>query len=393
MNKLHFLLLITVITGMSLSGCIEEKTLRPFLLPELVNTPNYLVESFPEDSALLVGAEGGVLIRYADLQQYAFPISKHPQLGSIDPTDVEVFYSRVNETFFLLSDSLIITFNRSQVEFFSDTAGFYQPTRFYVDHCISPLGDLYRIDYHDEFWDPDGGSFFSDYFIAIRRFNPSAPNLWESRETDLTVNSNNLAVPHAVFLNEDDLLILTNPSYRISGLDDDALNAAPIERDDAFRSIAIPYANRDEGIFGFRQAPDFFSPVDELLSTNTASDEINFERISASCIPGRNVIGPVKVLQWREEEVVLFVQYFTNELTPDNDLIGYTYTLSLNGSGCRVVEVLSDNVLLPYSNTLRDVALLGGELFLATETGLLVYDIGTGGMVPYLKDLFEDKTQ
>lgn len=388
-NKYPFLIAAILVV---LGGCIEERTLRPFILPELVNTPNYLVESFPEDSVLLVAAEGGVLIRYADLRQYAFTVSNYPVLDEIDPTDVEVFYSGSKETFWLRSDSLIFSFSRERIADYQDTTAFYRPTRFYFDYCLSEDGVLHRVDYHDEIWDPQGGNFLSDYFIAVHRFEPSSRGLWKTLETDLSVRSDRIATPNAVFKGNE-LLILTNPSYRLGDVFSDELMVEEFPRDDAFDQVVDPVWNVNDVIYGLPSKPGFFSPFNVIIELPLEADNNQRLSLAGTCDPGVDVIGPVKVLQWTDEEVVLFVQYFTNELTTDNDVLGYIYTYGLKDASCEVNSVKSDPILLPFSNAIRDVALLNNELFIGTESGLLVYDFTTESMVPYLKNLFDEETR
>ncbi len=376
----------------TLSGCIEEKNLRPFILPELVNTPNYLVESFPGDSVLLIAAEGGILTRYADDRQYAFTVSNYPVLDQIDPTDVEVLYSGANETFWLRSDSLIITFSRERISNYRDTTAFYRPTRFYFDYCLSDDGVLHRIDYYNEIWDPQSGSFLSDYFLAIHRFEPSGSGLWESVETELSVRSDLLSSPNAVFKG-DELLILTNPSYHVSSFRSGEVVAEEIPRESTFDQVVDPVWNTDDVIYGLPSEPAFFSPFDAIIELPLVAENSQRLRLESACSPSADVIGPVKVLKWTDQEAVVYVQYFTNQLTTANEVVGYIYTYGLKDGSCDINSVQSDPILLPFSNAIRDVALLNTELYIGTESGLLVYDFATLTMVPYLKNLFDEETR
>lgn len=393
MNKWsHIHLGLVVLLFSALCGCIDEKTLRPFILPELVNTPNYLVESCPADSTLLIAAEGGVLTRYGDLQQYAFTVNNHPELDEIDPTNVEVLYSNVNETFWILSDSLIVSLVRDQITIYEDTTAFYRPTRFYFDYCLSEDGILHRVDYYDELWDPQSGSFLSDYYLSVHRFEPGARSLWQTEETDLTIRSDQLSTPSALF-SGDALLILTNPSYRVTGLFTEGVSTEVLSRESTYDGLVDPVINQEDVVYGLPSEPGFFVPFNVLLELPLTATNTQRLNLANACVPDRNVIGPVKVLQWTDDQVVLFVQYFTNELTAANDLVGYTYTYGVKDASCEINTIPSDDVLIPFSNGIRDVALLNDQLFVGTESGLLVYDFSTASWMPYLKNLFEAETR
>lgn len=378
-----------------LTGCFEEKNLRPFIFPDLVNNTNRIVESFPEDSVLFVATDGGLLVRFKDEQYAVFPIASYPQVSFLNLEQIEVFFDKTTERIVIVSDSIVMRLSRNNtLETFVDDFDFYEPTRFYFDYAMSPDGKLYRIDYYNEIWDPNSGSFDSDYFIAIHEFTGANRALWRTIETNMTVRSNFLSSPHATFNSAGDMLIMTNPSYLVSNLNSGDIAFQSIDRAANFRSIIDPVWYEETGmVYGFNRDPGWFEPVDGIISVPIDQETAAFSFFSSTCEMDEPVIGAVKVLQWTPSHLVMYVQLFTNELTGIKSSLGYVYTYELNTQDCMVTAIKTDEILLPFANAINDVAFLEQELYLGTESGLLIYNVQTASFEPYLRRIFEEETE
>lgn len=389
--------IIYIILGLSvfLSGCFEEKNLRPFIFPDLVNNTNRLVESFPEDSVLFVATDGGLMVRFKDQQYAVFPIGSFPQVSFLNLEQIDIFFDKSTEKIVIVSDSIVMRLGRNNtLETFVDDFDFYEPTKFYFDYAMSPNGKLYRIDYYTEIWDPNSGSFDSDYFIAIHEFTGVNRALWRTVETEMSVRSNFLSSPHAAFNDNGDMLIMTNPSYIVRNLNGNSIDFEAVDRASNFRGMIDPVWNEDARmVYGFNRNPGWFEPVDGILSAAIDQESVTFSPFSATCNLDEPVIGAVKVLQWTPSNLVMYVQLFTNELTGVKSSVGYVYTYDLSGNDCMVTAIQTDEILLPFANGINDVAFLEQELYFGTESGLLIYNVQTESFEPYLRRIFEAETE
>ncbi|MEX2595380.1 MAG: hypothetical protein WEC59_00510 [Salibacteraceae bacterium] len=393
MNKSNLFFWLTALI-LGCASCVKEKELHPILIPSLVNGPITKVEAFDEHNSLFVGTENGVLIRLSDKSQYIFEPTKYSKLEEVDWSVTEVLYSPIDEHFWLISNALILQFGPDFYEEYMDETPFYEPTGFYVDYSVSPSGDLYRTGYYKEFWDPNSGSFFSDYYIGIYRFLGNPNNGWQAFETDMTISSENLVTPNAVFNQTGKMVLTTNPQYNISGLPDTVDFIAQEKTAEGFnyKGVQDPFLIDDRYVLGLNVHPRPFVPATELFSTTINEKPVSQLRISENCEYNNEAIGPVKLLDHSNTSCRFYIQFFSNELTKQTEDLGFIAELALDGSYCNISAIKTSEQIM-FSETISDLDALGSTIYIGTENGLFLYDLQTGALTTYFDELFDDRLE
>lgn len=374
-----------------LTSCVKDEVLHPFAIPDLVQSYIRKVECFDQYKTIFVASDGGILLKYADDEQVMFDASGYPVINDIQWPNAQVLYSPANEIFWVISDSIYLKAGRTRLETFMDKTPFFAPTKAYKSFVVTPEGDLLRIGFFKEEWNPENG-FESEYFIGIYKFLSNENNPWEEYETNMTITSSFLSAPAAVFNENETLVLLTNPQYMLANYDQDYPEYEVIGKVGSgfnYKTMVLPAVGPNGTIYGLDRVPSNISPVTHALSTLESSNLVERYEMQTLCAIEEENQGAVKLLGWAGHTLQVFYQNFTNANSLDNTYLGYIWQYDLNSGACNINYLRSDEKLR-FSEPIRDVDLFDGKVYLGTRNGLLIYDLATNEISTYISTLFDE---
>ncbi len=388
MNKWITLILVLLI---GTTSCVDEIDLRPFELPSLTKSTVRRVEAFELDSALFVATDEGVMLLYGD-EQILFDAGSYDELLEIEWTNAEVLYAPTTDIFWVIADSAFLRVGRNTFDLHYDRTNFYAPTKSYFDYALSPDGKLYRLGYYDEVWDPNSGSFFSDYMIGIYEFVGNPNNTWKETQTDLGVNSKFLADPTFVFAENGDLIINTNPVYVVTSFNQSEVVADSISKTGSgfkFRTSYQPYLSETGHMYGLFSEPTFLTPVVAVVDHALNEEEVRLHALDENCEMPSSSQGAVKLLDWQSDQARFFVQVFSSPQTGESEELGYIMTFDLASDQCSL-RSLRSHPDLKWSEGINDLDILEDKVYIGTREELMVYDLNTDDVTSYLFNAIEN---
>ncbi len=390
MNRLKYIT-FTIFTLLVLGSCVKEVVLKPFELPDLVQSFVRKVECFDQEKAAFIATDEGVLLLYGDeKQQVIFDASRFPELSFIDWPNSEVLYTGATETFWVIQDSIFLTFDRNKrLKIHTDRSQFNISTSNYFSYTLSNNGELYRIGFYKEFWAGPSSGFSTDLFIGIYKFIGNENNTWEEFQTDMIIKSENVAAPNSVFTPQGDLIIATNPQFlvtNISKANTQFTLLGKVGNTFKFKTIYQPYLSSDGTVFGFDKIPDFNSPLQNILTTKINENEVQSFQIEASCAMPEFSRGIIKLVDWNENVVRLYAYSASGQPNQSIYALGYIISYNAVSGDCDVMVIESGNELT-NSSLVQDMDIYGNTVFIGTNNGLFVYDIETRAVSSYLNQL------
>jgi hypothetical protein len=369
---------------------VKEVTLSPYQLPDLVESFIRKVECFDEHNAAFIASDQGALLLYGE-EQVVFNAKTFDELPALDWDEVEVLYAPSTEIFWIISDSIYLQLGKNTYEVYVDGTPFYGPTRAYYAHVLSPEGALYRIGFYKEFWDQSSGSFFSDYYLAIYRYLGQPNNAWTEYQTDLTVNSPFLTTPTAVFAENGDLIINTNPTYVVRDFTGGQVNANAYPKTGdgfTFKTSYVPHIGTDDRLYGLNIEPSFYSPASDLFVSTLVDESVDRLDLDGLCTLPDGSQGIVKLIDWKGTVARFYIGYFTNNLSTETEALGYILSYNVVGGNCDLKRLVPGDKL-KLSESIQDLDVYGDEVYIGTRDGLLVYDLETDFMESYLGQLLQ----
>ena len=335
---------ILILVIVAFNSCVEHHIdLNPFILPDLVRSYVRKVECYNEYNTAFIATDGGVLLRYGT-DQVVFNAGNYNILTQIQWEDARVLYSNSTQVFWVIEGIYILEMSAERFQIHEDRTEFFQPTKFYFDYGLSPEGKLYRTGFYKEVWDPNSGGFDSDYFIALYEFQGFTNSVWEEFQTDMTIRSNNLASPNLFFTSEGDMILATNPQYRITSYSNDTVLFSAIGKQGQgfdYESMSLPYLSPDDVLYGFDKQPAPFNPISHLYSSDLATNEVFRTEVDGLCSYDDEAQGLIKVLDWEGSTVRFYVQFFTNANSEDKSKLGYIMTYNAASGDCNVITLYS----------------------------------------------------
>lgn len=388
MNR--FLYISLLLVTLTLGSCIREITLTPYELPDLIDAFTRKVECFDNENAMFIASDEGVLLQYGE-DRVLFNANTFDELQSFNWDESEVLYSSSTEIFWVISDTTYLQIGRNTFEIHYDKTKFYAPAKSYYSHVVSPEGKLYRVGYYDDIWDPESGSFYSDYYIGIYEFVGNPNNTWIANETEMKVNSEFLAIPNSAFTSDGSMLINTNPSYIVDGVASGAISYESIEKEGVgfeFRTSFRPHASSNDVVYGLNLEPTSLTPVTSVFRAELLGSTVSAVALDGDCeIPSESQ-GAVKLLDWTGSTVRFYIRFFTNNLSENKDVLGYIMTYDVDGGDCSIKELKSSDELR-LSESIQDLDIYGDKVFIGTRTGLLTYDLETDFIESYLTQILD----
>jgi hypothetical protein len=393
MNRFSHSFLVLICVSI-LPSCVKEITLDPFELPDLVQDFVRKVECFDQEKAALIATDGGVLLIYGDERdQVIYDASRFPGLNSINWADSEVLYSSATETFWVIQDSVFITLDRQKrLNIETDRTQFNISTSNYFDYTLSNQGELYRIGFYKELWAGSSSGFTTDLYIGLYKYLGNPNNMWQEYLTDMIVKSDNVAIPNSIFTEEGDILIATNPQFRVVKIDQQNTEFNLIGKaGDGFKyeTMYLPYINQTNGnLYGMATLPEINSPLQNILTTVISENEVQRKAFDSECQFPEFSRGIVKLIDWNGEVGRFYVRSSTNQTNSNDVVLGYVLSYNAESGSCEVTSIFGNNELQSASGV-QDLDVMGKTVYIGTRNGLFVYDLETRALSGYINQLLE----
>lgn len=375
------------------TACVKEITLTPYELPDLVEAFIRKVECFDESNAMLVASDEGVMLIYDEDHQVLYNASSFGFLNSINWDQSLVLYAPKTEIFWVIDDTTYYRFGRTLIDFHVDKTQFYAPTKAYYAYAVSPDGDLYRSGYYKEYWDPNSGSFYSDYYIGVYQYVGNPNNTWIEHQTNMFINSEYLSKPVFLFKDNGDMVFNTNPTFVVSNLNHAETQFTSYEKTGIgfkFKTSFRPYLHDNATVYGLDAAPGVLVPASGIYYGDITSPDVAARVFAENCNMPENNNGVVKCLDWKNGVARLYVRNFTNSLSSDKSALGYIMEYDLGTDNCSVKTLKSDTAL-KFSESIEDLDVYRGNVYIGTRNGLMVYDLSTDHLNSYLLNLLDEK--
>jgi len=382
LNRLIYFISLLALVG----GCIKTERLEPFPLPDIVQTAIRRVECFEQYNTMLVASDRGLYLRFSDGDAASFESEQYDVLDNIDWTTAQVFYFHGRERFTVIEGSRVIHGTRTSLTTRVDQTFF--PFA-YMDDVMAPDGTIYRIAYYEEKW--DGQSFYSDFYIGIYELSSlSSSFVWDLVETQLTVSTQFISQPYSTFDDNGDLVIATNPMYRVSNIELNNIVYDSVYKSGVgfgYSSLAEPIAVGNT-IHGFDHPLGSIYAVSRLYSTEFSEGHVNQQSLVQNCSYPSGSNGPSKLLHVEGDTATVYVELAGNEEVGGQQHIGYYMKLNMKTKDCQVLPLLTSEYIKEAQN-ITDLDIMDGKAFVGTTVGLMVYDLSNDSVSAYARLLFE----
>lgn len=385
MNKSVFsLFLISTIIFLS---CQKEEILEPFDYPGLLANSVERVEIF-DDGTILTLSNEGIFFKRPMSSGNTFRENNF-QLSSYDAFRMRFFLTESGEIYGV-NNQYVMVIDNSGFNFYTQNVltlnGYLSSAGF----GLSPDDKLLRLDYSTEKYDSASNSYV--YHLRISEWENEK---WYSEETEIiSALSSTDKTPSIVFDNNT-AYIVTTKIYEadfdeIYNLDPEEL--VPVNSTSDIVMNELRFYNKT--IMGFGQSVNPFDSYPRNIYSSS-SVSITSGRLSSddfsNCADSDYGLSVDDFIGYHEENSIFFQEESYNWFTSDNTRGDLVFFDMLKGK-CESQSILAINDFDDGSLSINDVSMdfKSDMLYLATNSGLYMYDLSTNLPTRYLDYLIDE---